>query len=289
MLRRTNLALISGLLCLFIFIVSAQDCDKSKCKGPIRYYEELGCKPNIMDGDCCAVSYDCTHLGRRSKNKCHVNGREYDIGKSLLDKDRSGPCDENCACVKGPKGIAMFSCTQVDCPRIFVNKGCFYRHQLDSCCEGKVVCPKDNGEIEMCEFNGTSYKYGEVFYPNDRHVCMCSKTFTVQELEIICRTVHCGIELRRSFELHENCPPVFLAHQLPSQTCSYEYKCQEDYDKVKSSPITRRKNSRGVSVGIKCKFGNMMMNIGEELSQEHDPTVRCVCEVPPMLTCTKIS
>ncbi|XP_014218743.1 chordin-like protein 2 [Copidosoma floridanum] len=287
-----NQALFGGLLCFFMVVltVSSQGCDKSKCKGPIRYYEELGCKPNIKDGECCASSYDCTHLKNRSAHKCYVNGQEYNIGESLRNEDRSGPCDVACFCNFGYDKAAEFTCAQIDCPRIPVHQGCFLRRHLDSCCNEEEVCPKQNEKIEECSFNGTTYKHGEIFYPNERKMCQCSKSSNDdKKMEVVCRTLSCGIELRRSTELRENCPPVFLPHQLPSQSCSYEYKCQEDMDKVKSTSKSTGGNSqsREITDAMKCKFGNITMNIGDELSQKENDNVKCVCEVPPMPTCTK--
>ena len=40
-----------------------------------------------------------------------------------------------------------------------------------------------------------------------------------------------------------------------------------------------------------CKFGNMTMNIGDELNQATDYSsvcVKCVCDVPPTPTCQRL-
>lgn len=74
------------------------------CKGPIRYYEDLNCKPVYeKPGDCCAVSYDCSHLNNRSLDKCYVNGHEYAVNETLRDEDKSSPCDLHCTCIIGAK------------------------------------------------------------------------------------------------------------------------------------------------------------------------------------------
>lgn len=42
----------------------------------------------------------------------------------------------------------------------------------------------------------------------------------------------------------------------------------------------------------KCEFGNITMNIGDELNQatDHDSVcVKCICEVPPIITCQRLS
>lgn len=43
---------------------------------------------------------------------------------------------------------------------------------------------------------------------------------------------------------------------------------------------------------MKCKFGNMTMLLGDELNQATDYNsvcVKCVCEVPPVPTCQRLS
>lgn len=80
-------------------------CDKTKCPGPLAYYEALGCKPVYeKEDDCCATKYNCNHLKERSKTKCYVNGKEYEIGESLKEED-ANPCDIACTCTSGYDGM----------------------------------------------------------------------------------------------------------------------------------------------------------------------------------------
>jgi hypothetical protein len=70
------------------------------------FYKDLNCKPIFNESDnCCAISYDCSHLNERSPNKCYVNDSEYDIGDKLRDEDRSSPCDFDCTCVNSDTGV----------------------------------------------------------------------------------------------------------------------------------------------------------------------------------------
>ncbi|EFN76038.1 hypothetical protein EAI_16141, partial [Harpegnathos saltator] len=65
-----------------------ETCDKTKCLGPLKYYDDLGCKPVYdKEGDCCASKYDCNHLNERAADKCYINGNEYAIGEELKDED----------------------------------------------------------------------------------------------------------------------------------------------------------------------------------------------------------
>ena len=87
-----------------MYIIS--ECDKSKCKGPLRYYEELKCKPIYKNpGDCCAVSYDCSHLLNRSPNKCYANGHAYNLEERIRKEDVLNPCDQSCYCGKDNTGV----------------------------------------------------------------------------------------------------------------------------------------------------------------------------------------
>ena len=79
-------------------LVSKENCDKTKCPGPLRHYKGLGCTPIYANpNDCCAKAYECSHLDNLSPNKCYVNGREYNIGQMLKPED-SNRCDLNCTC-----------------------------------------------------------------------------------------------------------------------------------------------------------------------------------------------
>lgn len=87
------------------FFYRKEECDKTKCPGPLAYYEALDCKPVYEhEGDCCAIKYNCEHLKERSKNKCYVNGKVYELGESLKDED-ANPCDIGCTCVSGYDGM----------------------------------------------------------------------------------------------------------------------------------------------------------------------------------------
>lgn len=75
-------------------------CDKSKCPGPISYYNNLGCIAVYENpDDCCAYKYDCDKVKSLSSDKCYVDvdGHAYEIGESLREED-ANPCDIDCVC-----------------------------------------------------------------------------------------------------------------------------------------------------------------------------------------------
>lgn len=82
------------------------DCDKTNCKGPIKFYEDLYCKPIYKNpGDCCAIKYDCSHLNNRTVDKCYANGHEYEVGEKIREEDCFNPCDKQCICFKGDDNV----------------------------------------------------------------------------------------------------------------------------------------------------------------------------------------
>ena len=81
------------------------DCKNIECPGPVIYYKELKCKPNFKNpGDCCASSYDCSHLEVRNKNQCYVNDNVYNLGDNL-NKEDEGRCDIGCHCRADEFGV----------------------------------------------------------------------------------------------------------------------------------------------------------------------------------------
>lgn len=74
-------------------------CDKTKCPGILKHYEALGCTPVYKNpNDCCAESYNCTHLDNLARDKCYVNGHEYSDGE-MLRPEHANPCDIGCKCM----------------------------------------------------------------------------------------------------------------------------------------------------------------------------------------------
>ena len=77
------------------------DCDLARCKGPIKHYEHLKCKPIFENqDDCCPIRYDCLHLEHRSPNNCYANNHEYSIGEKIRDEDQWDKCLHECFCTQ---------------------------------------------------------------------------------------------------------------------------------------------------------------------------------------------
>ncbi|XP_011504780.1 PREDICTED: kielin/chordin-like protein [Ceratosolen solmsi marchali] len=294
-------------LCLNLWLMfmataaSSIECDPKKCKGPIQHYHELRCEPIYKKpSDCCAVSYNCSHLSERSPYNCYVNGHVYNIGDKLKDEDRNNPCDIDCNCVKGFKDVATFTCAAIDCSIMRIKEGCYFKRKPGTCCDGEQICPEISEERTKCEIDGRTYLDGEPFYPSEKPelVCQCSKGYKGEYVAPFCEHISCGTELLRTLEIRENCAPVFYHSQIPQTSCTYGYRCQNYNDtvihritKISSNNVSEELTSEKLSSNKMCKFGNLTMEIGDELNQATDYSsvcVRCVCEVPPTPTCQRL-
>ncbi|XP_043473196.1 kielin/chordin-like protein [Leptopilina heterotoma] len=269
-----------------------KECDKSKCPGPLAYYNDLDCRPIYKNpGDCCAIKYDCSHLKERSKKKCYVNGNVYEIGENLKKSDAL-PCDIGCFCAEGFNGIATFRCVIVDCFHRLPKPGCYLGHTPGNCCPGPEVCPTNPA---TCLVDGKTLTEGAYFQPKDnpKKSCYCKPGYKGENIEPFCYTPKggfCRPDFRHSTKIHENCAPTYYYEQPPQTSCSVFYRCQNNNDTLISRPETRKgPNSDKTNT---CTFGNIVMKIGDELNQATDYSsvcVKCTCEVPPLPTCQRLS
>ncbi|XP_012059219.1 PREDICTED: kielin/chordin-like protein [Atta cephalotes] len=282
----------------FIAVVVAVDqekCDKTKCPGPLAYYKGLGCSPVYeKEGDCCATKYNCDHLKERDPNKCYVNGKQYEIGEKLRDEDKN-PCDIGCTCNAGHGGIATFNCAIVDCFHGQAKPGCYRTNYPLKCCPGDEVCPENPEDRATCNVNGKEYKEGEYFsIENDPDlICTCQPGYKGENVEPFCakpKHPYCHPEFSHSYEIVNKCVPVYYPNQSPLTSCNAFSRCQNDNDTVIHTKENPKIHSSPEDEDV-CHFGNMVMQLGDELNQDTDYNsicVRCVCEVPPVPTCQRL-
>ncbi|XP_076668148.1 kielin/chordin-like protein [Andrena cerasifolii] len=287
--------------CVFLTLLVAvhaapqEVCDKTKCPGPLNYYQGLGCTPVYKNpGDCCAERYNCNHLKNLSNDKCYVNGHEYNIGDALREEDRN-PCDVGCTCRKNYDGTAAFVCAIVDCFYPNASPNCYRRHAPDQCCPGPEICPEDEKDRATCEVDGKVYKDGEFFQPESdpENNCVCMPGYKGENVEPFCKKPnreYCNPLFRNAGSVHQNCVPVFYNNQDPQTDCSVSTRCQNDNDTVIHNHDST-KSSSDTDEDDLCRFGNMTMHRGDELNQGTDYSsvcVKCVCEVPPVPTCQRL-
>ncbi|XP_018400827.1 PREDICTED: kielin/chordin-like protein isoform X1 [Cyphomyrmex costatus] len=299
MTRRGSRSL--SLICAYLAFVAVavavdqEECDKTKCPGPLAYYKGLNCSPVYeKEGDCCATRYNCEHLKERDPKKCYVNGKAYEIGEKLKDEDKN-PCDIGCTCSAGHGGIATFNCAIVDCFHGQAKPGCFIKNFPLKCCPGEEVCPEKPEDRATCNVNGKEYKEGEFFSieSDPELTCTCQPGYTGENVEPFCakpKRSYCHPEFNHLYEVINKCAPVYYPSQSPQTSCNAFSRCQnnndtiihkEDHPKTDPSPDDEEV----------CHFGNMVMHRGDELDQDTDNNskcIKCVCEVPPVLTCKRL-
>ncbi|XP_032674879.1 kielin/chordin-like protein [Odontomachus brunneus] len=296
MTRRASLIQVFVYVTLAVAIVAANQeaCDKTKCPGPLMYYDALGCKPVYdKEGDCCATKYDCDHLKERATDKCHVNGKEYAIGEKLKDED-ANPCDKGCVCRMGYDGDAAFTCAVIDCFSV-PHPGCYRRKSPLDCCPGETICPEKPEDRATCIVNGKTYRDGEYFEVEDDPElnCICQPGYEGKNVEPFCarpKRPYCSPDFYDTYNIRQHCAPVYYSNQSPQTDCYLSTRCQNandtvihNHDDLKSAETPDEENV--------CQFGNLKMHLGDELNQATDYSsvcVKCVCEVPPTPTCQRL-
>ncbi|XP_031841940.1 uncharacterized protein LOC116431103 [Nomia melanderi] len=279
---------------LITFSAAEEICDKSKCPGPLAYYKGLDCKPVYNNtNDCCPESFDCSHLKNLSRDKCYVNGNEYSIGESLKDEDANA-CDIGCICAEGfYDRTARFSCGYIYCPSLGPNGNCFYKNDHDSCCSITRVCLKEGEKRATCEVDGRTYQEGEPFQPksNPELDCYCMPDYKGENVAPFCKKSNrssCNPLFDRPSDIHEKCVPVFYFGQNPQTDCNVGTRCLNEKDTVIHNHDTE--NDVETDESKMCRFGNLTMHIGDELSENtsfDSYCIKCVCEVPPIPTCKR--
>ncbi|XP_043262553.1 uncharacterized protein LOC122403233 [Colletes gigas] len=272
-------------------------CNKTQCLGPLSYYKALGCKPVYKNpNDCCAEKYDCSFLKELSKDKCYVNGHEYNLGEKLRQED-GNPCDVECLCTKyEDEQAAMFLCAMVVCPYQALEPGCYFNRSVYHCCNNyEEICPGEDEQLPTCEVDGVIYKAGDSFEPKSDPdmTCYCMAGYTGENIEPFCKKPnkpYCAPLFHDADLVHRNCVPVYYdPEQSPQTDCSVMYRCQNKKDVV----IHKHDSAKSVSDADNdmCRFGNMTMHMGDEVNQRNDydsVCVKCVCEVPPVPTCKQL-
>ncbi|CAH1400528.1 unnamed protein product [Nezara viridula] len=243
-----------------------------------QYYRELGCTE--LEGETNA--YNCSSLAELSETKkCFHNHKSYKVKDVIKGDDIGYPCAYECICQKGYKSKnANWQCVHIECPDLFnpPKPDCIRLYTHEKCCSEKTYCPATDPPMpHTCEYKGVSYVEGQKFVDGCKN-CICQKGFNGTLVEPFCKPITCEFYLHYSDYIQDGCVPTYYE---PNDCCPVPiWRCPQESDVV----ITQ-KNIEDQS-GLKCKFGNLELAIGNMLSpSEENKCVECSCQVPPHLTC----
>ncbi|XP_017777689.1 PREDICTED: protein NEL-like [Nicrophorus vespilloides] len=272
------------LVCCVYLITGDPNCDKMG----LLLYEELGCNPVFAeDNNSCPISYDCKKY-ERSLQQCTYQGRTYFPGEDI-DKDILNPsCHAGCQCVNKTNHKCSIQCAILDCPEYMeppLDSDCFYSYSLNTCCSEKIICEPFDG-LAVCEVDGSEYYEGQRFNPSGTCMnCVCQKGFNGKYEAPFCTRKKCGFEIRHAEAVEQNCAPVyFVSEGEEALCCPQNFICPLETDEIIARPNAPQND------GI-CKFGDKSIKFDEKIVRYlyqwgKTRTVECVCDVPPLLTCT---
>jgi len=270
-----------SILLSVLAITQANECDKI---GTL-LYEDLGCIPQIDEATNCPTKYDCGTLARNG-DSCKLGGRSYTVGQRI-DKELTAPCNVACFCGELSNEEKQIQCAVVDCffgPRDPNKKDCYPTYKLGDCCQSGEICPPfDN--ITKCEVDGTTYMEGQKFWPKGMCMdCVCDKGFDGKFEAPFCKRTMCNAEIRHADDIKKNCAPVYFVKADDALCCPSAYICPSDEDVY----TTRKDKATHNNV---CKYGDKEVNAEQQIERKLDQwgkvrDVKCVCDLPPFLTCT---
>lgn len=145
-----------------------------------------------------------------------------------------------------------------------------------------VSLGENSTKLATCDFEGKSYKEGERMQPQDHlcHRCICKsgfdKTKPVPENDA-CIKISCDIELYETDSVKDGCIPSYHTDSC----CPYTWRCPTKSDAM--IPANQEKPKDADSP--KCKFGNLLLEIGDSLSKDENGCSKCTCKQPPLVEC----
>ena len=254
----------------------------------------MGCKPITEEGKCCPTRFDCPNLSDRDGNKCHLNGKSYDINESVPNEEvESSSCTVSCRCSKfGDDDVPHFVCASYDCPEFINNSDddnedeaddCIRQDSKNSCCSTGRVCGKEKAKLANCYLDGSMHFEGQRMYPekDSCYACICSKKFDNSTIvgNEDCWEINCGLQIHYARQLQQGCIPVYYGKD---GCCPIAWNCPDEKVKI----IPNAKSISNDDDNLKCKFGKHSMNLGDSVLTD-DKCITCKCLVPPSAQCVQ--
>uniref|UniRef100_A0A0C9QR92 KCP protein n=1 Tax=Fopius arisanus TaxID=64838 RepID=A0A0C9QR92_9HYME len=285
-----NSFIISISICAFTanFPGAFAQNEYKNCPGPLKFYQDLGCTPVYESPtDKCPNRFNCRSIDNRLADKCYLGGKEYNPQEELPEDDKNA-CDR-CTCMK-KENFSGFTCAIVDCYRPNLQSGCYQQRNATQCCPGfSVICPTNPADVPTCQVDGKIYKDGEYFEPSSEpdKRCFCGPNYKGKNIAPFCTVKpksECRTEVRYSRQVYSRCAPVYEADQSPQTSCTLKFRCQTQSDRVIQIDGPKAQ-------GPTCRFGDLVMNYGDELNMGdavNSKCVKCRCEVSPTPTCQRL-
>ncbi|GAB0091067.1 uncharacterized protein DMENIID0001_058640 [Sergentomyia squamirostris] len=276
--------LLKLLICSLLFLHGVRSEDgTSQCVTP-KVYSEIGCEPVIEEGEKCPKRFNCDSLANRDPGMCYHRGEAYNDTAKIPDTERN--CQAGCFCRDG-----VITCASIECPELFgsYKKDCAPQYAKESCCAHDYICdPEEMEKLPKCFMDGREYRAGSQIYPESAscYKCLCVEGFdntTKIEDNPNCYQINCGIELHSSDDIRDGCIPIY--YKKPT-CCPIGWRCPKDSDTVLELEGRTNEDS---DPKMECSFGKLKLNVGNQLSPEDGPKVKCECSIPPIVTCVRTS
>lgn len=112
------------------------------------------------------------------------------------------------------------------------------------------------------------------------HRCLCISGFDAKKPvpeNSACNKLSCDIELFETDSVKDGCIPSYH----PDSCCPYSWRCPTKSDAIIPANQEAPKDPKSP----KCKFGNLLLEIGDSLSKDENGCSKCTCKQPPMVEC----
>lgn len=229
MISFLKLITLLGILKL-TFLLTAAECDLTKCGLP-KHYREIGtCEPTKYAPDdiekCCPIEYNCDKIAQQNSAQCHFRNQTYSNGQQL---DVYVHCRPSCYC----NNNGQFNCAQVSCPETTFDRpepNCVVQNTRDQCCSTSIICdPQAIEKLHVCHMDGKEYRQGQKMFPKSNRcfTCYCDETFnnaTEISQNPACLEVDCAIELAYLPRIRSGCVPVYFGEPT---CCPISSKCRK--------------------------------------------------------------
>uniref|UniRef100_A0A182NZJ7 VWFC domain-containing protein n=1 Tax=Anopheles epiroticus TaxID=199890 RepID=A0A182NZJ7_9DIPT len=266
----------------------------ARCPVPTKHYTTLGCEPSDeLNVQGCPLWFNCTALEQRSRDKCYLYGKTYELHEHVPDEKVKSSCLALCTCqMNSRRGVAEFHCAHIDCPEFLSphRAGCVRQYRTNDCCSSRQACGEKRANLPRCTVGSVTYYEGErMQLPADPCLtCICTQHFNESDpfRQTKCYTNECAFELIAPSVLSNGAAPVYYGNRC----CPWEWRLPKPEDRINEE--TEREvgsdTTEELTAKNSCTYGNLTLGVGESLAADSTPVgvYRCYCAIPPIVHCT---